>query len=147
MGGEVRVPTPDVELYRWHTEALAGMKPATTEEPRCGWFVRRMESKAPLLPASIYMAREIDAETGELLSDEILRCEVGGINRDPEDEWLWLASRPISEAEYLRLMAELFSADEYRGPQRTRARWIEDAGKEERHEQVRANQRIGCGSR
>lgn len=133
----MRLPTPHPELYFWHTEALAGRKPATTEEPHVGWFVRRMEAKSPLLPASIYMEQIVDPDTGELIADEVMKCEVCGVERDVESEWLYLATRPISEAEYLKLMADVFAADEYRGPQRTRARWIEDADKEARNERVR----------
>jgi hypothetical protein len=40
-----------------------------------------------------------------------MRCEVGGEEREPEEEWIWLASRPVSKAEYMRLLAQSFEDD------------------------------------
>ena len=57
------------------------------------------------MPARIWLDQNLDAEAGELLGDERLRCEVGGKERDPGEEWLWLANYPVSEADYLYLVA------------------------------------------
>lgn len=119
-----RTPTTTDAAYAWHRKALAGDKPQVTNEPQCGWFVRRLIRNGPFVPASIYFEAEVDPDTGELLGDETMRCEVAGEQRDPEDEWLWLASRPISEAEYAKLLGQIFTDAPYQGPQRPRNRWL-----------------------
>jgi len=97
----MRQPTSDAETYGWWWAALAGQKPGVHEdEPRCGLFKRRIQARGPFVPARIYLEREIDEETGELLSDEVMRCEVNGQQRDPLTEWLWLAKHPISIEEH-----------------------------------------------
>lgn len=127
MGTSVRKPTLDP--YFWHRSALAGKSPPIHDgEPQPGWYVKRVQDKGPLLPASIYIAQEIDPETGELLGDEEMRAELAGVPCDPDEQWLWFATRPISQEEYLSLMAELFCADVYRGPQRPRVRWLTERG-------------------
>lgn len=97
--------------YVWHRDTLAGKKPAITTEPQCGWFLRRTSRGSALVTGSIYMDQPFDPETGELIGDEVMRCEVAGQERDPAEEWLWLASRPVSQAEYLRLLAQTFADD------------------------------------
>lgn len=97
----MREPTPSVAIYSWWNEALAGLKPPVYEdEPQCGLFKRRIQARGPFVPARIYLERTVCEDTGELLSDEILRCEVHGEQRDPNAEWLWLAKHPISTEEH-----------------------------------------------
>lgn len=123
-----------VDPLEWHRKALAGENPPIHEENigdvHAGWYVRRFGDRytAPLFPAIIFWEGEHDPETGELLGDEVLRCEILGERYDPLVEWPMLCVRPISEAEYNSLQAELFSAETYRGPQRTRVRWLTDKG-------------------
>lgn len=101
----MREPTPIYELYRWHYDAMQGKRPPVHEDqPHCGWFRRRLVKGGPWVPARIWLAQDIN-EHGELEADEILRCEVLGEAKDPFDQWVWLASNPISEDEYERLMA------------------------------------------
>lgn len=102
----MRKPTPRCHLYEWHTAALAGEKPQITSEPRCGWFKRTLVKGGAPVGARIWMEQSTDPDTGELVGDEIIRCEVGGKERDATDEWLWLANYPISEADYLYLIAD-----------------------------------------
>jgi len=97
----VREPTPDSVVFAWWWASLAGERPGVHEdEPQCGLFKRRIQARGPFVPARIYLDREVDEETGELLSDEVLRCEVNGTPRDPHQEWLWLAKYPVSVEEH-----------------------------------------------
>lgn len=102
----MRRPTPLTELYRWHRESLAGKKPQITSEPQCGFFKRTMVKGGAPVGARIWMEQPTDPDTGELVGDEVMRCDVGGKERDPTDEWVWLADYPISEADYLYLVAD-----------------------------------------
>lgn len=53
-------------------------------------------------------------ETGDLLSDQILRAEIDGRAVDPHDAWLRCADEPIPEAEYLWLIADRRHARDWR---------------------------------
>jgi len=104
----MRRPTPRSELYRWHTEALAGWKPAYNgEEPQCGWYRAKLTKGGVWVPACIWMDQHVDMITGELLQDETLRCTVYHKERDPYEQWVWLLSNPASEQWYCDRMAEL----------------------------------------
>jgi hypothetical protein len=96
----IRTPTPYAALHAWHRAALAGKEPQITNEPMCGWFKRKLVKGGPFVPARIWMDQWIDDETGELLADETLQCEVAGKWADAEDQWSYLAGNPISEAEF-----------------------------------------------
>ena len=100
----MREPTPDDVAFAWWRDALAGRSPPLRDgEPQCGFYVRRLVKGGPLVPARIWLQREVDEETGELIGDETMLCKVGNTMRDASDEWVWLAARPISEAEYHHL--------------------------------------------
>lgn len=111
----MRQPTKDA--WEWHRAALAGENPSVTYEPQVGYFVRRdkppldPETRQPVgvgnfIPCSIWLEQPVDDATGELLGDEVLLCECGGVLADPAEMWTWLAKRPISKEEYERLLAE-----------------------------------------
>lgn len=132
-----RTPTPDAVLYNWHTRALRGEKlPVHESEPHCGWFVRSYSYRGLLYPCMIFMQREIDEETGELLSDEVLRCTVTrpgdgwpsitGHEADPLEEWTYLARMPISKSEYHALMTQILFSHKYTGPSRPFVRWHDE---------------------
>ncbi|MBO9430581.1 hypothetical protein [Sulfitobacter sp. R18_1] len=99
----MRQPSTFSELYRWHNAAMAGKNPPVHDgEPQCGYFKRRMIKGGPWVPVRIFVEREIDPETGELASDEVLCIEVEGIRKDdPADQWTYL--KPISRAEFNHL--------------------------------------------
>lgn len=103
----MRMPTPHAELYDWHSRAMRGAAPVNDSEPRCGWFKRKLVKGGVFVPARIWMFQDIDAATGELLSDEMLQCEVNGRWADPEDAWSWICSNPITEQEYRYLEARI----------------------------------------
>lgn len=99
----IRQPSSFSALYAWHTAFMAGKNPPQHDgEPQCGYFKRRMVKGGPWVPARIYVEREIDPDTGELASDEVLRIEVNGVvRRDPCDHWTYLT--PISRGEFIAL--------------------------------------------
>lgn len=99
----MRRPTPVRELYRWHRSAVAGHAPQITHEPQCGWFKRRLVRGGPWVAAEIFIEQRVDALAGDLTDDERLRCKVGGKERNPTDEWTYLAANPITEAEFTYL--------------------------------------------
>lgn len=108
----MRQPSSPAERWAWWEAAVAGQDPPVHDgEPHAGFFkVRRFSYgkwvKGPFVPACIWWeSGEIDPETGELLSPEILRCEIDGRRADPWSKWTWLARRPITEAEYQWLKA------------------------------------------
>jgi len=132
-----RKPTPDEELYRWHSSMMRGDKqPVWEGHPQCGWFCRGYSYRGVLYPATIFMERDICPETGELVSDERLRCvvarpgdgwpSIAGHDVDPYDEWLELARRPIPKEEYHLLMQQVLFAEKYTGPARPFVRWFDE---------------------
>jgi hypothetical protein len=96
--------------YTWHKRAIAGEKPPIHTTAECGWFLYK--SQDGMVPASIFWeSPEIDPETGEILADQELRCEIGGVAADPQEMWLWLAKRPISKSEYEQRLAALITGE------------------------------------
>lgn len=104
-----RTPTSHSAAYKWHRDTMAGKAPPITHEPCCGWFRRRLVKGGPFVPARIFMEQPIDLETGELIGDEVMRCEVNGKSRPADDEWTWLADKPISREEYLDMTSASFA--------------------------------------
>jgi hypothetical protein len=49
--------------------------------------------------------QDIDPDTGELMSDEIIRMEIDGKEVNPWNNWMYVASRPITESEWKWLKA------------------------------------------
>lgn len=103
--GMIRQPSTPEHLYAWHTEALtAGAAPHHDGLPQCGWFKRRLVKGGPWVPVRIYVVREIDRDTGELVAPEEFRIEIEGVEagEDPAAHWSYLT--PISRAEFDHLM-------------------------------------------
>lgn len=111
-----RLPTPRAALYAWHTNALLGVladePQAFNETPECGWFKRRMVKGGPFVPARIWMYQPTD-ESGELVGDEVMNCEVNGKWADADQQWSWLCGNPITEQEFLYLTASLKWAEDH----------------------------------
>lgn len=103
----IRQPTPHATAYAWHTAALAGDEPVTTDEPQAGWFKRRLVKGGPFVPARIWLEQPVDLGSGELIDDERLLCEVNGAMDDAAEQWPWLCGNPISRAEFDYLTASL----------------------------------------
>lgn len=100
----MRRPTPFTQLYAWHRAYMAGENPERHEtEAHAGWYKTRLIKQGPWVPVRIFVDRDIDPITGELMDDERLLIEVEGIVKgDPLDRWTWLT--PISRKEYMHLM-------------------------------------------
>ena len=105
--GSMRRPTPVAGLHAWHAAALRGLGPANDGTPRFGWYKRRLVRGGVFVPARIWMVQDICPETGELLSDEVLRCEINGIAADPEEAWTWISGHPVTEQEFRYLAARI----------------------------------------
>jgi hypothetical protein len=101
---EMREPTPISEQYAWHLAALAGVGPEITATPQAGWFKRRLVRGGPWVPCRLWWFQEID-DAGDLLDDERLQAECNGEYADPDDIWSFVASNPITEAEFKFLSA------------------------------------------
>lgn len=101
----MREPTPLYEAYAWHHATLTAefpedRPPVHEGEPQCGWFKVRLVKGGPWVPARIWIEQEIDPETDELLTDEVICCEVAGKSVDPQEWFPRLAVNPITEAEH-----------------------------------------------
>lgn len=100
----MRRPTPREVAYHWHTEALRGVygdgDDPHPDDPQPGWYKRTLARNGVFVAARIWIDADVDMGTGELLSPETLLCEVNGERRDPYEQWSWLCSHPISEAEF-----------------------------------------------
>lgn len=113
----MRKPTPREDLYRWHTEALEakqlGFKvEINPDDPKCGWFKRKLVKGSVFVPAKIWMHQPVD-EDGELVGEEELQCEVDGQRRDPAAEWSYLSAHPVPESEFKFLTDNREWADNY----------------------------------
>lgn len=105
----MREPTTAAAALRWHTQALNDKAlhldiEVDYDEPQCGWFLTRMRRGGPFVPARIFLEQEV-GDDGELLSDEILRCEINGNLHDPHEAWIWMCHEPIEQPAYDYLMA------------------------------------------
>lgn len=110
----MRAPTDISARWSWWERAVSGEPVECQEmEPQCGFYkVRKFrhaeypKRDAPWLPARVWLEPgEIDAETGELMSDEKWRAEIDGKRANIWKVWTWLAQYPISEAEFQWLTA------------------------------------------
>lgn len=117
LGDFMRWPTPKEKLEVWWRNALrAGKgKPIVyvNEEPQVGYYQTRMVKGGPMVPARIWMYQPIDADSGELVGDEILQAEINGAYAVPEAAWPGLCGNPITEQEWRYLTATVTWAMEF----------------------------------
>lgn len=83
----------------WWRAALAGNRPAITEDPEPGFYKRRLVKGGPWVPVHIWIERELD-EAGDLIDDERVMCTVDGRLAAAADHWTYCAAHPIKEAEF-----------------------------------------------
>jgi 5'-3' exonuclease len=88
----------------WWCRELVAPGQNVTDTPQVGFYKRRLIRGGDWCAARIWREPDVDIETGERSAKERLLCEVNGKRRDPMQEWGFLCSQPISEAEYGRLM-------------------------------------------
>lgn len=103
----MRRPTPLTECLAWWKAALECPPDTTPQEPQAGWYKRKLVKGGVFVPARLWLDQWIDADTGELMADERLQCEVNREWADAEDQWTYLAANPISEAEFNYLTASI----------------------------------------
>lgn len=99
----MRRPSDDATALAWYWKALndASLHLDLTIDynlPECGWFQTRLVRGGPMVPARIWLEQEIDIATGELISDEVLKCEINGREADPIDGWQRCAANPIERS-------------------------------------------------
>lgn len=114
----MREPTTAAAALRWHTQALNDRAlhlelDIDYDDPQPGWYLARMVRGGPFLPARLFIEQEVCPDTGELLSDECLKCEINGQLRDPFEAWIWLANDPIEESAFNYLMARKSFAETF----------------------------------
>lgn len=98
----IRQPTPLSVSLAWWREALAlpaYERVGIPDQPHAGFFQRRLVKGGPFVPARIWLHQDI-GDDGELLDDEVLRCEINGEPADADEAWSYLCSAPISEAQF-----------------------------------------------
>jgi hypothetical protein len=99
----IRQPTSKAAQYAWYRSAIAGRDaPRHDALPEAGWYKYRAVKQGPFIPVRIWLDQEICPVTGELMADEVLRCEALNQSRNPEAIWTYL--RPIPRAEYNALV-------------------------------------------
>lgn len=105
----MRKPTNLYEAHAWWRHAVHGSGKiiAAALKPQLGFYQRKLVSGGIHVPARIWLDQAID-DAGELIADEVLRCEINGAERNPVEAWPWLFANPISEEEfrYMRAQAE-----------------------------------------
>lgn len=107
----MREPTTEAAALRWHTRAINDLslhlpiENVDGEDPHAGWFKTRLVKDGPYVPVHIYWEQEICPDTGELLSDEVLKCKVNGQDRDAYEVWTWVCQKPISQGDFNYLVA------------------------------------------
>ena len=90
-------------LLAWWRASLSGESPDCQEDdPQCGWYRYQAAKGGPWVPVRIYVVRDIDPDTGELTGPEVIAAEAFAEPIDPIKIWTWV--RPISKAEYDRLL-------------------------------------------
>lgn len=93
------MPKPPDDRRAWWRAAVAGERPAITEDPEEGFYKRRLVKGGPWVPVQIWVEAERD-EAGDLLSDEVVKCTVDGVLVDVDSHWSYCCARPITEAEF-----------------------------------------------
>ena len=76
------------DQYAWYRAKLRGEAPPIHDSsPQCGYFKRRISRGGAFIAAAIWS------------DGSGLQCRVGDALVDVHDEWIWLAGRPIPEAD------------------------------------------------
>ena len=114
----MREPSTNATALSWYCRALNDKALHLQPEidyngPQCGFFETRLKSGGPFVPARIFLEQEVCEVTGELLSDELLKCEINGREFDPIDGWERVAANPITQAKFNFMVASAAYAKNY----------------------------------
>lgn len=74
-------------------------------DPRPGFYRKKLAKGGVWVPVRIWITEAERDEAGDLLEDEIIRCEVDGEERDPFEVWPWVDEKSIDESEYRYMRA------------------------------------------
>lgn len=86
---------------------MSNARPIHEDNPLPGFYQTRAVRNGPWLPAIIWTEPgDVDPETGELMSDDVLCCMINGRRVDPYERWTWLAGHPISADQYFALLGQ-----------------------------------------
>jgi hypothetical protein len=101
----MRRPTDQYAAYEHWRRVLAGERvPIHLDTPpQLGWYRLRTVRGGPWLGVVIWLDQQIDAETGELISDEIIRARLAGEDVPPARVWPHCAHRAITPEECANL--------------------------------------------
>ena len=99
--------------FAWWEEELKRPGQPLPEIPQCGFYMRRLVKGGPMVPARIWREPELDVE-GKETGRDVLRCEVGGKDRDPMAEWVRLSMHPVKKSKHSFEMADAAHARDYR---------------------------------
>lgn len=96
-------------------------EPLRMNDPIPGHYLRRLVRNGPLVPVKIYYVDGDRDDDGELMSDQLLCCEVAGDRADPFLQWLYCAGHATTEEDYNYRMAILRHVQEHEpdAPERT----------------------------
>jgi hypothetical protein len=114
----MREPSTNATALAWYYRALNDKSlhldlEIDYSEPQAGWFETRLKSGGPFVPARIWLEQEVCEVTGELLSDEILKCQINGREFDPIDGWERIAANPIMQSKFNFMVANAEYAKDY----------------------------------
>lgn len=96
---------------QWWLQAVYGDFPGLQEEtpPQPGYYATRLVPRGPLVPARIWIERDLDDETGELMADEEIHCVINGQAVKWFEHWPGLTRHVITEEKWKEMENERVS--------------------------------------
>lgn len=88
-------------------------EPPRIGDPQPGHYFRRYVRGGVKIPVRIWIEDGDRDDAGNLMSDQIIRCEVAGEQADPFAAWLMCYGNPIPKAEHDYLLAVLRHAEQH----------------------------------
>lgn len=107
-----RTPTPLSVSLAWWREALRRLPEAIPDDPKPGFYQRRLVKGGVYVPCRIWLEQDVD-EAGELLDEPRLLAEVNGEPAEPDDIWSYVAGNPITEQMFRYLVARREWSERY----------------------------------
>lgn len=99
--------------YGWWEEETKHPGQRLPEMPQCGFYMARLVKGGPQVPARIWREPELDVE-GKETGRDVMRCEVGGKDRDPMAEWVRLSMNPVKRSKFNFEAADAAHAKQWR---------------------------------
>lgn len=90
----------------WEKLAAKERPPIQVDQPEPGYYRRRLVKNGPFVACRIWIERDIDPDTGEIIADDKYLCTVDGKPASAMEQWSWLASHAISKEEYDFMLAD-----------------------------------------